>query len=193
MFCNVFCTSWFYSYRSELFYWYWGKRTVALVPVDRSWWIWGKCVCRWVLNGQLLDCRSSIGYLSFAMPLYDVPGVIEMMPPHPMWYIMLTIFSQLLIGYHQPVYWCIQKNLMTSRTNVKVTAGIMSTDWNDVGCPQLWVISNCLEYHHSLAVPVMTSSNGNIFRVTGHCAGNSLVPGEFPAQRPVTRSFDVFF
>ena len=30
---------------------------------------------------------------------------------------------------------------------------------------------------------MMTSSNGNIFRVTG----------EFPAQRPVTRSFNVFF
>ena len=25
------------------------------------------------------------------------------------------------------------------------------------------------------------------------CAGNPPVPGEFPAQRPVTRSFDVFF
>ena len=25
------------------------------------------------------------------------------------------------------------------------------------------------------------------------CAGNSPVPGEFPAQRPVTRSFDGFF
>ena len=25
------------------------------------------------------------------------------------------------------------------------------------------------------------------------CAGNSPVSGEFPAQRPVTRSFDVFF
>ena len=25
------------------------------------------------------------------------------------------------------------------------------------------------------------------------CAGNSPVPGEFLAQRPVTRSFDVFF
>ena len=24
------------------------------------------------------------------------------------------------------------------------------------------------------------------------CAGNSPVPGEFPAQRPVTRSFDLF-
>ena len=40
---------------------------------------------------------------------------------------------------------------------------------------------------------MMTSSNGNISHVTGICAGNSPVPGEFPAQRPVTRSFDVFF
>ena len=40
---------------------------------------------------------------------------------------------------------------------------------------------------------MMTSSNGNIFRVTGHLCGNSPVPGEFPAQRPVTRSVDVFF
>ena len=40
---------------------------------------------------------------------------------------------------------------------------------------------------------MMTSSNGNIFRVTGHLCGNSPVTGEFHAQRPVTRSFDVFF
>ena len=26
-----------------------------------------------------------------------------------------------------------------------------------------------------------------------NCAGNSPVPGEFPAQRPVTQSFDAFF
>ena len=25
------------------------------------------------------------------------------------------------------------------------------------------------------------------------CAGNSLVPDEFPIQRPVTQSFDVYF
>ena len=25
------------------------------------------------------------------------------------------------------------------------------------------------------------------------CVGNSPVPGEFPIQKPVTRSFDVFF
>ena len=40
--------------------------------------------------------------------------------------------------------------------------------------------------------PMMTSSNGNIFRVTGHLCGNSPFTGEFPAQRPVTRNFDVF-
>ena len=33
---------------------------------------------------------------------------------------------------------------------------------------------------------MMTSSYGNIFRVTDH------LPGEFPAQRPVTQTFDVF-
>ena len=40
---------------------------------------------------------------------------------------------------------------------------------------------------------MMTAPNGNIFRVTDPFAGNSPVTGEFPAQRPVTRSFDVFF
>ena len=38
---------------------------------------------------------------------------------------------------------------------------------------------------------MMTSPNGNIFRVTGHLYGE--FPGEFPSQRPVTRSFDVVF
>ena len=40
---------------------------------------------------------------------------------------------------------------------------------------------------------MMTSSNGNIFRVTGPLCREFTGPGEFPAQRPVTRSFDVFF
>ena len=44
------------------------------------------------------------------------------------------------------------------------------------------------------------SSNGNMFRVTGFCAGNSPMTAgnspvtcEFSSHRPVTRSFDVFF
>ena len=40
---------------------------------------------------------------------------------------------------------------------------------------------------------MMTSSNGNMFRVTGPLCGEFTGPGEFPAQRPVTRIFDTFF
>ena len=40
---------------------------------------------------------------------------------------------------------------------------------------------------------MMTSSNGNIFRVTGHLCGEFAAPGEFPAQRPVTQRLAVFF
>ena len=56
------------------------------------------------------------------------------------------------------------------------------------------IISHCTVFywmpqHHCI---MMTSWNGNIFRVTGPCAGNSPVTGEFPSQVPVMRSFDVF-
>ena len=44
-----------------------------------------------------------------------------------------------------------------------------------------------------LGTIMMTSSNGNIFRVTGPLCGEFTGPGEFPAQKPVTLSFDVFF
>ena len=40
---------------------------------------------------------------------------------------------------------------------------------------------------------MMTSSNGNIFGVTGPLCGEFTGSGEFPTQSPVTRSFDVFF
>ena len=39
----------------------------------------------------------------------------------------------------------------------------------------------------------VTSSNGNISTLLAICTENSPVTGEFPSQRPVTRSFDVFF
>ena len=40
---------------------------------------------------------------------------------------------------------------------------------------------------------MMTSSNGNTYRVTGPLCGEFTGPGEFPAQRPVARSLDVCF
>ena len=38
-----------------------------------------------------------------------------------------------------------------------------------------------------------TLSNGNISVSLAICAGNSPVTGDFPTQRPVTESFEVFF
>ena len=48
------------------------------------------------------------------------------------------------------------------------------------------------EFLWSLLI-MMTSSNENIFRVTSPLCGEFPGSGEFPVQRPVTRSFDVFF
>ena len=61
---------------------------------------------------------------------------------------------------------------------------------NGVWVLRLWVHRWVIALTH---LPMMTSSNGNIFRVTGPLWGEFTGPGEFPTQRPVTRSFDVFF
>ena len=58
---------------------------------------------------------------------------------------------------------------------------------------QKWWKPNAKYETQRTAKHMMTSSNGNIFRVTGHLCGEFTGPGEFPAQRSVTRSFDVFF
>ena len=65
------------------------------------------------------------------------------------------------------------------RTLTHIMAGVTVTDI-------VKSISRC-------DIDMMTSSNGNIFRVTGPLCGEFTGPGEFPAQWPVTRSFDVFF
>ena len=62
----------------------------------------------------------------------------------------------------------------------------------------MWVFSRIYHwfYEHDNVMTwkrMMTSSNGNIFRVTGPLCEEFTGPGEFPTQRPMTRSFDVFF
>ena len=84
-------------------------------------------------------------------------------------------FSQFFWMIKTLVAWMISRSYLAG-----VTAAYMSP------LSKLWLP---LESH----VHMMTSSNGNIFRVIGPLCGNSPITGEFPAQRPVTRSFDVFF
>ena len=51
-----------------------------------------------------------------------------------------------------------------------------------------YLIETSMDVIHIKHSNMVTSSDGNIFRITSRFP----VPGEFPAQRPVTRSFDVF-
>ena len=58
--------------------------------------------------------------------------------------------------------------------------------------------SNQETYAYFLQLTSNTESHDDVIKwifsaLLALCAGNSPVPGEFPAQRPVTRSFDVFF
>ena len=68
---------------------------------------------------------------------------------------------------------------------------IMSQCWECTGP----IVSQLLtkSWHRHTFHIMMTSSNGKISALLAFCVGNSPGTGEFPAQRPVTWSFDVFF
>ena len=65
------------------------------------------------------------------------------------------------------------------------------------GCEAFILAPHKWDIYATVLTPVcndmMTSSNENIFRVTGLLCGEFTGPGEFPTQRPVTRRFGVFF
>ena len=74
-------------------------------------------------------------------------------------------------------------------------------NWPRYNGTALYIVSRYMMTSHGnafrfgvfLSVLMMTSSNGNIFRVTGPLYEEFTGPGEFLTQRPVTRSFDVVF
>ena len=74
--------------------------------------------------------------------------------------------------------------------NIYASSGInVSKDIVSVG-----EVESCLDaVSHPNLWYTMTSSMETFSVLLAICAGNWPVPGEFPAQRPVTRSFDVFF
>ena len=73
--------------------------------------------------------------------------------------------------------------------HIRITSSIRDRDFCNLDI--FANLGNRIWYIHLHSM--MTSSNGSIFRVTGLCVRNSPVTAEFPSQRPVTRSFDVFF
>ena len=67
-------------------------------------------------------------------------------------------------------------------------------DFRYVLCLQLRQIpSSRCRLHHENAHTRWRHQMETFSTLLAICAGNSLVTGEFPIQRPVTRSFDIFF
>ena len=95
---------------------------------------------------------------------------------------VLTIVALILIWENEYVF------------GFSITCG----HWYDIDDAHNWRISS-LNSEHSLAgcssfCTTWWRHQMEIFSaLLSICAGNSPVPGEFPAQRPVTWSFDVFF
>ena len=90
-------------------------------------------------------------------------------------------------GLWIPITWMPPRNMIRQRQQHKSSK-------TRVCCT--WLCTLCVSGAHRTVAGwnrMMTSSNGNIFRVISLLWENSPVTGEFPAQRPVTRSFDVFF
>ena len=86
-------------------------------------------------------------------------------------------------------FYCCKQSLQLAKwSNTLLSA------WWDTGrycfvfsCEQtiIWTpLSICPWWRHQMET---------FFALLAICAGNSPVPGEFPTQRPVTRSFDVYF
>ena len=68
-----------------------------------------------------------------------------------------------------------------------------NVDFNDSIRSQYCTCHDCLAVFVVCATSWWRHQMGTFSALLALCAGNSPVPGEFPAQRPVTRSFDVFF
>ena len=97
------------------------------------------------------------------------------------------VYYQSLVDFPHigPVMQSVDVSLMSSWINCLTNSWVSS----DLRCHNTHVMSL-----QSITITIMTtSSNGNIFRITGHLWGNPPVTGGLPSQSPVTQHFDVSF
>ena len=93
------------------------------------------------------------------------------------------IYKQMLGEYYLCKSTYIRVTLLKIDTYIHCSVALICLCWRK-SKQNLWVYG---------PIHMMTSSNGKFFHITGPLCGEFTVPGEFPTQRPVTRSFGVFF
>ena len=144
----------------------------------------------WVNNGEAGDLRRHRArYDVIAMVYANTPGEKRQYDQH--WESLLMVWSLYPPGTEEQAIMTSASCGMKQRESLTETASIWSSSPSRGVAPE----SKFRPRHAWIEAankPMMTSSNGNIFRVTDLLCGEFTGPGEFPAQRPVTRSFDVF-
>ena len=121
----------------------------------------------------------------FTITLKDVPGRHERTPDLAWCYGILRIFfiQDWFMGSHDsdqasPIV------ITTTQLDAFSTSSVPAQQTDTRPCYDLQCTGACSWWRHQMET---------FSALLAICAGNSPGTGEFPAQRPVTRSFDIFF
>ena len=112
----------------------------------------------------------------------------------------VTMHADIIKWKHFPCYWpfvhWIHQSMVNSLHKDQWHGTLMFSlicTWTNVSGNN-WDTSGWRRHCAHYDVTLMYTSHWNyISHHKVYCAGNSPVNGEFPSQRPLTRSFDVFF
>ena len=117
----------------------------------------------------------------------------------PLWPFVWGIYRWPVDSPHkETATWSLMFCLMLDCLNKQSSCQWFTTPW----CP-LWRHCSVISFHGYVFIYPFSSElhpwawwrhqMETFSALLAICAGNSLVTGEFPAQRPVTRSFDFFY
>ena len=98
----------------------------------------------------------------------------------------LEVINSWIVCSRWQIYGIICAILVPDVFNGKLLTRILWTEMS-------FVISKTFTNYWSVGISWWRHQMETFSALLAICAGNSPVTGEFPAQRPVTRSFDVFF
>ena len=107
--------------------------------------------------------------------------------------VLVQVMSWFRAGMHQSITWTNHDDVIKWKHFPRYTETQMSSFWRNF---HHWLHRKLSKWQLSVQSVIKISSKWQQFRFSELLAiyvGNSPVPGKFPIQRPVTRSFDVFF
>ena len=127
-----------------------------------------------------IQCRQNIWFhLCITIFYYEFLFYIVPLPPHR---IDIEQFNKQLRTF----------GIKTLRFNIPHHISTPSIQFHD-GDITYSVSGNCSIVVTSIQFTWWRHQMETFSALLAICAGNSPIPGEFPTQRPVTRSFDVYF